>query len=818
MVPATPGCVTTELRPPELFRRCDPKVIPFDSTADEREPIEIIGQARAVDAARFAIGIHHDGYNLFALGPHGVGKQTVIQQLLEREAVHQPAPFDWCHVYHFSEPRRPRALRMQAGTATQLRADMERAIAELRVAMPAAFDSEEYRNRKQRLGHEFHHRQEAAIDQLQKRAHDRHVGVVRTEGGMVIAALRGDDVIDAEAFEKLPEAEQQELRTAMEQVGGELAALFRQFHDWAREHFEAVKALDREISASVARRVIDGVRVGYPELPNVLAYLGEVETDVVDHADRFVAKSEDNAPEALLHALHRHDDEDKFRRYEVNVMVDHAGTHGAPVVYEDNPTYANLIGRIEHVSELGALVTEFTLIRSGALHRANGGYLLLDALKLLHHPFAWEGLKRALRTREIRIESLGQALGLQATVALEPEPIPLDIKVVLFGDRLSYYLLATLDAEFADLFKVMADFEQDVDRSPDAEIAHAKLLAGLVRRDALRAFDRGAIARVIEHASRLASDRDKLSIHMRSLVDLLRETDHCARTAGHAIATVEDVQAAIDAQLRRAGRLRERMLEAIRRDTLLIDTSGEKVGQINGLSMIELGGHVFGHPTRITARARMGDGKVVDIEREVELGGPIHSKGVLILAGLLGARYAQRLPLALSATIVFEQSYGGVEGDSASLAELCALLSAIADVPIKQSIAVTGSVNQHGELQPIGGVNEKIEGFFDVCRERGLTGEHGVVVPRGNVQHLMLRHDVVAAVAEGKFHIHAATTVDEAIELVTGRIAGERDPEAHFAEGTVNALVEARLAGFAEDARRFMLPDRAVVHRPRRWS
>jgi lon-related putative ATP-dependent protease len=552
----------------------------------------------------------------------------------------------------------------------------------------------------------------------------------------------------------------------------------------------------------------------------VLAYLAEVEHDVIDGADRFLPGSDDEAPEALRRVLHPHGDEARFRRYAVNVMVDHAAARGAPVISEDNPIHPNLIGRIEHVAELGALLTDFTLIRPGALHRGNGGYLLLDALKLLQQPLAWEGLKRALRTHEIRIESLGEALGLASTVSLEPEPIPLEIKVVLLGDRPLYYLLAAHDPEFGDLFKVMADFEQDIARSPDADVAYARLIAGLVRRHGLRPFDRGAVARAIEYASRLASDGAKLSLHTRSISDLLHEAERCAIEAGRSIATAGDVQAAIDAQLHRADRIHERMLEAVGRGTVLIETGGEVVGQINGLSVVELGDRAFGHPTRITARARVGDGRVIDIEREVELGGPIHSKGVLILSGLLGARYAEHVPLSLSATIVFEQSYGGVEGDSASAAELCALLSAIAELPVKQSLAVTGSINQHGALQAIGGVNEKIEGFFDVCKLRGLTGEQGVVIPRSNAQHLMLRKDVVAAVADGKFHVHAVATADEALELVTGRVAGIRDHDGRFPVGSIHALVEARLLRFADDVRRFSASsDRAAAAaRVRHWS
>jgi len=800
------SCVSTEVVPEDLRRCCDPRNIPFESTADARAPIEILGQDRAVDAARFAIGIKREGYNLFALGPEGIGKQTLLRQLLEREATQQPAPSDWCHVFNFAQPHRPRALRLPPGTASRLRADAARAVTELRVAMPAAFSSDEYRGRRHQLVEAFKRRQESTFEELQKRAKDRRVGVVRTDTGIGIAALRGDAVIDSEEFEKLPESEQTELRAAIEQAGTEVAAWFHQFNDWVRQHHEALEALDREIAASVARRVIDTLRAPYREVAAVLEYLAAVEHDVVDNVERFVAKDDSGVPQAILRALHRGASEDnKFQRYEVNVMIDHASTRGAPVVYEDHPTYANLIGRIEHQQELGALVTDFTLIRPGALHRANGGYLLVDAIKLLQQPFAWEALKRALRTREIKIESLGQVLGLVSTVSLEPEAIPLETKVVLLGDRLLYYLLASLDPEFGDLFKVMADFEQDMDRRLDSDAAYANLVAGLVRKEALRSFDRMAVARVIEHAARLASDAQKLTIRLRSVVDLLREADYCAERASRAVVTAEDVQAAIDGQRQRAGRLRERTLEAIRRAMLLIDTSGEKVGQINGLSVVDLGDHAFGQPTRITARARVGKGEVVDIEREVELGGPIHSKGVLILAGLLGARYALRMPLSLSASIVFEQSYGGVEGDSASLAELCALLSAIADLPIKQTLAVTGSINQHGEVQPIGGVNDKIEGFFDVCRERGLTGQHGVLIPRHNVQHLMLRKDVIAAVVEKQFHIHAVSDVDEAMALLTGRTVGVRGRDGAFPAGSINALVEARLAMFAEDARRFLV-------------
>jgi lon-related putative ATP-dependent protease len=790
-----------------LYRRCEPSDIPFDSTAECADVSEIIGQERAVEAVKFGIAIQRDGYNLFALGPPGIGKQTLLYQFLNRQARELPTPSDWCYVANLTDPHRSRVLKLPAGLGSRLRAAMERAVSELQVAMRAVFDSEEHRSRKQQLHTQFKEKQETALAELQERAKRRRVAVARTDTGIALVPLKDGEPLQPADFQQLPQEQRAELQAEMESVGVELDGLFRQFHEWGRQHQEDLKALDRKTAASLARRVLDGIRQDFLQLPAVLDYLAEVEKDAVDRAADFLEATAEGLEAALRGALRSEQmDGRSFRRYQVNVLIDNGGKQGAPVVYEDNPTYANLVGRIEHVSQFGALLTDFTLIRSGALHRACGGYLLLDVLRVLQHPFAWEGLKRAIKTRQIRIESLGGVLGLVPVVSLEPEPIPLgNTKVILLGERLLYYLLGTLDPDFQELFKVMVDFEESMHRRPEAHSLYARLIATLARKEGLRALNREAVARVIEHAARLSGDAEKLSIHMRGIVDLLRETDHWAASGGRAVATAQDVQAAIDAQLRRAGRIRERLLEAIRRDSLLIDTSGEKAGQVNGLSVILLGDYSFGHPTRITARVRMGKGEVVDIEREVELGGPIHSKGVLILCGFLGARYAVRAPLSLSASLVFEQSYASVEGDSASLAELCALLSALAETPLKQSFAVTGSVNQHGQVQPIGSVNEKIEGFFDVCVERGLTGEQGVLIPKSNLKNLMVRRDVVNAVEAGRFQVHAVEDVDQAIELLTGRAAGARDAEKHFPKGSVNQLVEARLMAFAADAREFLV-------------
>lgn len=487
-----------------------------------------------------------------------------------------------------------------------------------------------------------------------------------------------------------------------------------------------------------------------------------------------------------------------MRRFQVNVLVDHSDTEGAPVVFEDNPTYQNLLGRVEHMARMGALMTDFNLIKRGALHRANGGYLLLEARKILMQPFAWEGLKRALRSGQLRLESPGEMYSLISTVSLEPEPVPLKVKVALIGDPMLYYLLSTYDPEFGELFKVKADFAERMDRDPEQQKQYARLIAGLVQENELRPFDRGAVARVIEHSARVVGDGEKLSTQVKGITDLLREASYWAGQSEDEVVTAEDVQKALDAKIYRSDRLRARIQEEIQRDTLLIDTEGTQVGQVNGLSVIQLGDFAFGRPSRITAQIRLGKGEVINIEREVELSGPLHSKGVLILSGFLGGRYATEQPLSLSASLVFEQSYGGVDGDSASSAELYALLSAIAQVPIRQSLAVTGSVNQHGQVQAIGGVNEKIEGFFDVCQARGLTGDQGVLIPVANVKNLMLRHDVVEAVKENRFHVYPIETIDQGIEILTGTPAGEPDDEGTYPEGTINAMVQARLAKLAE--------------------
>jgi predicted ATP-dependent protease len=622
--------------------------------------------------------------------------------------------------------------------------------------------------------------------------------------GLALAPVDHDQVLDAEAFERLPDNRRQRLAAGMKTFEEELERALAEIPKWQRESREQLRELKRRATSAAVHPLIDELKKAYAGEPPITGHLTALEADVVEHAESFrTSKEGDEEPSPLEAILARAGAPPARSRYQVNVLDDHDGVSGAPVVYEDKPTFQNLIGRIEHVAQMGTLVTDFTHVRAGALHRANGGYLILDARRVLLEPFAWEGLKRALRSRAIRIEALGEALSLVSTISLEPEAIPLDVKVVLIGDRFLYYLLYELDPDFRELFKVAVDFESMLDRSPDGENEYARLLGSLARRASLRPLSAAGVARVIEHGARVLGDSAKLWVELDRVTDLLREADYWAGTSGRAAVEADDVQRAIDARIERAGRPRDRLLEEIARGTIMIATTGAVVGQVNGLSVLDLGGFAFARPSRITARVRLGGGKVVDIEREVALGGPIHSKGVLILSGFLAGRYVPDQPLSLSASLVFEQSYGGVEGDSASSAELYALLSALADVPIRQSLAVTGSVNQHGQIQPIGGINEKVEGFFDVCQARGLTGEEGVLVPASNVRHLMLRRDVVDAVAAGKFHVSAVETIDEGIELLAGLPAGVRDGSGAFPEGTLNGKVEQRLVTLARQARAF---------------
>lgn len=669
-----------------------------------------------------------------------------------------------------------------------MRIQMQQLVDYLRATVPGLFENDEYRAKAEAIQEEFSKKQEKVFKELGSDAEKQDVVLLRTPGGFAFAPARNQEVLPPDEYQKLPEEERRKIEAAIAELQERLEKILRGMPQWRKELVERLKQLNRETMMTAVEHQINELRAHYADLPAVLNYLDTVQHDMVEHVDDF-RKQEENPGFAEMAMANQQ----SFHQYQVNVLVTNGKNTGAPIVSEDNPTYSNLVGRVEYLSQFGALVTDFTQIKPGALHRANGGYLLLDIRKVLSQPFAWEGLKRALKSRDIRIESLGQVYSLISTVSLEPEPIPLDAKIVLFGDRLFYYLLQEYDPEFSELFKVAADFEEQIERTPDTHQLYARLIATLTRKEKLLPFNPNAVSRVIEHSARLAGDSERLSAHMRSVADLLREADYWARHASREVVDATDVQRSIDTQIQRQDRLRDRLHEEILRGTLMIDTAGATPGQINGLSVMQLGGFAFAQPTRITANVRLGEGELINIEREVKLSGAIHSKGVLIMSSFLAARYARNQPLALSASLVFEQSYGPIDGDSASMAELCALLSKLADAPIKQSLAITGSVNQFGQAQAIGAVNDKIEGFFDICNARGLDGEHGVLIPAANVKHLMLRQDVVTAVESGKFKVYAYEDLDQAIATLTGVPAGEADTGGGYPEGSINGRVAARL-------------------------
>ena len=777
------------LEPSQLYQFCDLNQFHF-STTDELEDLsEIIGQARAFDAIQFGTGIRRDGYNVFVLGPPGMGKHTLVRQFLENKALQESVPSDLCYVNNFEQPHKPKALFLPAGRGAKLRQDMQQLVEELRVAIPAAFESDEYRAKAETIQEEFTEHQESAFRDLGQDAEKQGVALLKTPSGFAFAPTRNDEVINPEEYDKLPQEEKTRIENAIDELQDRLQKIIRQIPQWRKEKREKVKHLNREITLFAVGNQISEIRNAYTDQPTILNYLDAVQQNIIENVNDF--RKQEEMPVAVMgiSIIER----PSFNRYQVNLLVDHSESKGSPIIYEDNPMYSNLVGRVEHIAQMGALVTDFTLIKPGSLHKANGGYLLLDVLKVLGQPFGWEGLKRALTSREVRIESLGQMLSLVSTVSLEPEPVPLDVKIILFGDRIFYYLLYEYDPEFSELFKVAADFEDAVDRNSEANHLYARLIGTLVRKWELFPFDRTAVARVIEHSARVVGDSEKLSTHMQSMVNLLRESDYWARQAGKTIVDAAEVQQAIDKQIHRADRLRQKMHESILRGTMMIDTQGAITGQVNGLSVIELGNFSFALPTRITATTRLGNGELINIEREVELSGAIHSKGVLILSAFLAERYAKNYPLSLSASLTFEQSYGMVEGDSASVAELCALLSNLSEVPIKQSLAITGSVNQLGQVQAIGGVNEKIEGFFDICKARGLTGEQGVLIPATNVKHLMLRQDIVDAAKTGQFHIYPIENVDQAIEILTSVSSGIPDSVGKFPPESINFRVMAKL-------------------------
>jgi predicted ATP-dependent protease len=784
---------------PEQLRRDPGALLPaFQTTDDLPELTEVLGQERALSAIRLSAGMSHPGYNMFVMGPSGSGRHSIVQRLLQERATGAEAPADWVYVHNFATPHQPNAIRMPRGRGCDFRARMESLLEELQSSIPAVFESDEYRARRNVVQSNFEQRHEGAFEGLRSKAQENSIIMIQTPQGFAFAPVREGEVMRPEVFQKLPEDERKKIEDTIEELQKELQGIIEQLPRWDKERREMIRDLNREVANFAVSHAMEDVRTAFADLEECVAFLDTVQKDLIDNVDIFLTTEEGGGQRGMPFPAPdgASQKNEALRRYTVNVAVDNRKTEGAPVISENNPNLARLIGRVEHVAQMGALVTDFTLIKSGALHAANGGYLIIDAIKILTQPYAWDTLKRALRSREIRIESPYEMAGLASTISLDPEPIPLDVKVVLIGERQHYYLLSQYDPDFADLFKVVADFSEVVPWDKANVKQYVSLIGTIVRRESLRHLSRDAVARVLEQSARAADDSERLTLLVEPISDLLREADYWSRENGNGVIEPADIEQAVRSREHRADRIRERSFEAITRDIMLIDTDG-------GLSVLDLGNFRFGRPTRITARIGLGTGKVLDIEREVDLGGPLHSKGVLILAGYLNAVFGTDMPLSLSASLVFEQSYGGVDGDSASSTELYALLSAISGIPIRQSFAVTGSVNQYGEVQAIGGVNEKIEGFFDICSNRGLTGEQGVLIPVANTKHLMLRPDVVEAVRAGTFRIFPITRIEEGVELLTGMAAGDRDESGAYPEDTVYRQVAERLKALAEARRKF---------------
>ena len=790
--------------PPRLLSwRCDPKALAFNTTAELEELKQIPGQDRAAEAIQFATGIGIDGHNVYVLGPPGSGRHTFVRQFLEKKAAGRPTPEDWCYVSNFDDPRQPWAIALPPGRSRELRVGVEQVIQDAQTAIPAAFESEDFQAQREAIAEEFKEFQEQAFKKIEEEAKQHEIGVIQTPTGIAFIPVRKEEALSSEDFKKLPEDEQKQFHEEIEKLTARLQQVMRSMPKRAREMRQKIRQLERDVASLAVSGLVDELVQKHSDIPVVVDHLQKMQVDIVDNVGLFLHPPDGQGMPAQLQQVMESKESAAMRRYAINVLVDRTDLNGAPVIFEDKPGFVELIGRIEHESEFGSLLTNFTLIRPGALHRANGGYLVIDAAKLLSYPMAWEGLKRALKSRELQIRSLADDIGLLSTVTLEPQPIPLDLKVILVGERIYYYLLERYDPEFSELFKVAADFEDQMMPTGENIENLSRWLATTIRKDKLRHLSREGVARLMEESARRLGDSERLSTDIERSIDLVREADYWAGQSGKDLIGADDVQKAIDQRLRRGSRIRDRVQEELLRETFLIETSGERVGQINGLAVLQVGEIAFGRPQRISASVKLGSGEVIDIEREVKLGGPLHSKGVLILAGFLGSHYVSDVPLSLSASLVFEQSYGGVDGDSASAAELCVLASALADTPVSQALAITGSIDQHGRIQAIGGVNEKIEGYFDICQKRGLTGKQGVLIPVANVKHLMLRKDVVEAVKAKQFQVFPVAHVDQALFILTGVPAGEKSGDGEFPEGSINRKIHDRLVDLAAKRRAF---------------
>jgi len=801
-----------ELSHDQLYRSCDPSIFDFDTT-DEVAPLsEVIGQERAIQALETGLKLENarNRYNIFVAGDPGTGKLSAVQRFVEDVSTEQAQPPDICYVHNFADPYRPRYLQLPAGQGQQLKADMERLIGGLQDDLPQAFESDEYQQRREQVDEQYKEREQAMYERWQHEAESRGFQLQQTQIGIQTVPLNDDgEPMTREQFQELDEETQGELRARQEELQEIIQRDMRQASKVAEERSEAVEELNREVASFVITPRIQNLKERYGANDRATAYLDEVLQDLIHNVDIFLNQNgggQGNMPQMVQQMISGGGDpqqDDPFRKYDVNVLVDHGETNGAPVVIQENATYPNLFGRVERRMQMGAVTTDFMMIRPGSIHEANGGYLILNAENLLRSPMSWHAIKVALRRKEVEIEDVANMLGHGAAEGLKPEAIPLDVKFIVIGNRYIYDLLQAYDEDFRKLFSIKSEFDTDMERTEETERQFAGFLRTRGDEDPyLLPFGPTGTSRLVEYASECTDDQSKLSACFSDLMTIVDEASFRAREAEDEVVTRDHVQSAIEARDFRHNLLEDKVREMITRGQIFVDTEDANTGQINGLSVLSTGDHQFGRPTRITATVHTGKDGVTDIEREADLSGNIHTKGLLILKSWLGDQFARTRPLSLSASLTFEQSYGMIDGDSASAAELVALISELADVPIHQGIAITGSVNQKGQIQPIGGVNEKIEGFYKVCKVQGLTGEQGVVIPDANAAHLMLASDVRDAVEAGQFHVWSVATIEEALEILTGQTAGTWNAEAgQFDDGTIYAQVDAELGKIAERLR-----------------
>ena len=783
----------------QLRPSCTANTLPFNTTAELEELPEILGQDRAFEAIEFGINVSHRGFNLYVMGSSGLGKHGLIRKYLNNVSIDKETPPDWCYVRNFDQEYKPTALKLPAGRGRVFKKHMKNLIEDIGKAINAAFEASEYQEQVQVIEKSFQNTQSGLLDKHAQQALEQDINLSHTSSGFMLSPMIDGKAITEEEFDDLPEELRNQIEDKIAIFQDDLEYLAPEMSRQRREHNIKIKKLNRKVALFATSSLIKDVKRKYKSLPEVTSHLKGLQEDVLHHLDQFTEGDEDESSNNNESHHQQVGKIESLQRYQVNLLVDCGNQKGAPVVYLDNPTYQNLVGRIEYESRSNGPGNNFTLIKPGALLQANGGYLVLDAHKILSTPHAWDALKRSLYAKKVKIENIEQVVGGDVSVTLEPEAIPLKVKVILLGDRNTYYALHEVDPDFPELFKVEADFEEELPRNPDTTMQYARLIASRARKFELKDLDAAAVARIIEFSSRLADDAEKLSTRLRTIDDLLIETQYCAEQANNKIITGIDVQKAIEAQIHRTSRLQELIQSDVQRGTLMINTEGEAVGQINGLSVFEIGKFGFGQPSKISATVHLGDGKIINIEREVDLSGSIHDKGVLILSALLASRYTKDTPLSFSASITFEQSYGLIDGDSASVAELCVLISALIGLPIQQGLAITGSLNQQGLVQAIGGVNEKIEGFYDICNQRGLTGKQGCIIPAVNIKNLSLRQDVVDAIEKGLFNIYPIKHYEEALELLIGLPAGEEHIDGAFDKDSINDRVVKRLCQYAKN-------------------